>query len=110
MSVVCPQVIVLSRGTADLNRNVENHLKNISRRNPRLKLTVFTGVSGSGKTSIVFDLYCTFCQLTACTLGSMVRLDSRSFMFLSFCSVEQISTTMADRSLPSVGSREMPWT
>ena len=33
----------------------ENNLKNISLRLPRNKITVFTGVSGSGKSSIVFD-------------------------------------------------------
>lgn len=33
----------------------ENNLKNISLRIPKNKLTVFTGVSGSGKSSIVFD-------------------------------------------------------
>nr|BBH85318.1 excinuclease ABC subunit A [Thermosporothrix sp. COM3] len=33
----------------------ENNLKNISLRIPKRKITVFTGVSGSGKSSIVFD-------------------------------------------------------
>lgn len=33
----------------------ENNLKNISLRIPKRKLTIFTGVSGSGKSSIVFD-------------------------------------------------------
>ncbi|MFD1417456.1 ATP-binding cassette domain-containing protein [Companilactobacillus keshanensis] len=33
----------------------ENNLKNISLKIPKNKLTVFTGVSGSGKSSIVFD-------------------------------------------------------
>lgn len=33
----------------------ENNLKNINLRLPRNKITVFTGVSGSGKSSIVFD-------------------------------------------------------
>ncbi|WP_255498798.1 hypothetical protein [Dysgonomonas sp. ZJ709] len=33
----------------------ENNLKNISVSIPRKKITVFTGVSGSGKTSLVFD-------------------------------------------------------
>lgn len=33
----------------------ENNLKNISVRMPKKQITVFTGVSGSGKTSLVFD-------------------------------------------------------
>lgn len=33
----------------------ENNLKNISVRIPKKRITVFTGVSGSGKTSLVFD-------------------------------------------------------
>ncbi|WP_308600211.1 excinuclease ABC subunit UvrA [uncultured Dysgonomonas sp.] len=33
----------------------ENNLKNISVRIPKKQITVFTGVSGSGKTSLVFD-------------------------------------------------------
>jgi excinuclease UvrABC ATPase subunit len=33
----------------------ENNLKNVSLRIPKRKITVFTGVSGSGKSSLVFD-------------------------------------------------------
>lgn len=33
----------------------ENNLKNVSLRIPKRKVTIFTGVSGSGKSSIVFD-------------------------------------------------------
>jgi hypothetical protein len=33
----------------------ENNLKNVSINIPKHKITVFTGVSGSGKSSIVFD-------------------------------------------------------
>ncbi len=33
----------------------ENNLKNVSVEIPKLRLTVFTGVSGSGKSSLVFD-------------------------------------------------------
>ena len=33
----------------------ENNLKNLSLRIPKRKITVFTGVSGSGKSSLVFD-------------------------------------------------------
>lgn len=33
----------------------ENNLKNVSLRIPKHKVTIFTGVSGSGKSSIVFD-------------------------------------------------------
>lgn len=40
----------------------ENNLKNVSLRIPKRKLTVFTGVSGSGKSSIVFDTIATEAQ------------------------------------------------
>jgi excinuclease UvrABC ATPase subunit len=33
----------------------ENNLKNVSLRIPKRKITIVTGVSGSGKSSIVFD-------------------------------------------------------
>src|SRR6202011_3839962 len=33
----------------------ENNLKNVSLGIPKRKITIFTGVSGSGKSSIVFD-------------------------------------------------------
>jgi excinuclease UvrABC ATPase subunit len=33
----------------------ENNLKHVSLRIPKRKITIFTGVSGSGKSSIVFD-------------------------------------------------------
>ena len=33
----------------------ENNLKNISVKIPKKKITVFTGISGSGKTSLAFD-------------------------------------------------------
>ncbi len=33
----------------------ENNLQNVSLRIPKRKITIFTGVSGSGKSSIVFD-------------------------------------------------------
>ena len=33
----------------------ENNLRDVSLRVPKRKITIFTGVSGSGKSSIVFD-------------------------------------------------------
>lgn len=40
----------------------ENNLKNIQFRIPKRKITIFTGVSGSGKSSIVFDTIATESQ------------------------------------------------
>lgn len=37
----------------------ENNLKNVSLRIPHYKLIVVTGISGSGKTSLVYDVLCT---------------------------------------------------
>ena len=43
-------------------RGRENNLKNVSLRIPKRKITIFTGVSGSGKSSIVFDTIATEAQ------------------------------------------------
>lgn len=40
----------------------ENNLKNVDLRIPKRKITIFTGVSGSGKSSIVFDTIATDAQ------------------------------------------------
>ena len=40
----------------------ENNLKDVSLRVPKRKITIFTGVSGSGKSSIVFDTIATEAQ------------------------------------------------
>jgi excinuclease UvrABC ATPase subunit len=42
-----------------INGANENNLQNVSLRIPKRKITVFTGVSGSGKSSIVFDTIAT---------------------------------------------------
>lgn len=44
------------RTTIDINGARQNNLKNISVEIPRDKLTVITGVSGSGKSSLAFDV------------------------------------------------------
>ena len=45
----------MSQEFIELHGARENNLKNISLRIPKRKITIFTGVSGSGKSSIVFD-------------------------------------------------------
>jgi excinuclease UvrABC ATPase subunit len=40
----------------------ENNLKDVSLRIPKRKITIFTGVSGSGKSSILFDTIATEAQ------------------------------------------------
>jgi len=51
-----PQEFIELRGAR------ENNLKNVSLRIPKRRITVFTGVSGSGKSSIVFDTIATEAQ------------------------------------------------
>src|SRR5215467_5237608 len=46
----------------DIRGARENNLKDVSLRLPKRKLTIFTGVSGSGKSSIVFDTIATEAQ------------------------------------------------
>ncbi len=45
----------MSQEFIDIRGARENNLKDVSLRIPKRKITVFTGVSGSGKSSIVFD-------------------------------------------------------
>ncbi len=46
----------------------ENNLKNVSVKIPKRQITVLTGVSGSGKSSLVFDTFAAEAQrqLNAC--------------------------------------------
>src|SRR5437764_973045 len=46
---------MLSQEFIEIRGARENNLKNISLRIPKRKITIFTGVSGSGKSSMVFD-------------------------------------------------------
>jgi excinuclease UvrABC ATPase subunit len=52
----------MNNETIKINGARENNLKNISLEIPRNKITVFTGVSGSGKSSLVFDTIATESQ------------------------------------------------
>ena len=45
----------MSQGYIEIRGARENNLKNVSLCVPKRKITIFTGVSGSGKSSIVFD-------------------------------------------------------
>ncbi|MEM7134335.1 MAG: excinuclease ABC subunit UvrA [Chloroflexota bacterium] len=45
----------MTQETIEIRGARENNLKNVSLRIPKRKITIFTGVSGSGKSSIVFD-------------------------------------------------------
>lgn len=49
LSAIRPQEYIEKRGAR------ENNLKHVSLRIPKRKISIFTGVSGSGKSSIVFD-------------------------------------------------------
>ena len=55
----------------------ENNLKDVSLRIPKRKITIFTGVSGSGKSSIVFDTIATEAQRQ---LNENFSLFVRSFL------------------------------
>jgi excinuclease UvrABC ATPase subunit len=49
-------------GNIEVRRARENNLKDVTLQIPKRKLTIFTGVSGSGKSSIVFDTLATEAQ------------------------------------------------
>src|SRR5260370_12071346 len=69
-SFLCPMPLVggnaLERCSVDefieIRGARENNLKEVSLRIPKRKITIFTGVSGSGKSSIVFDTIATEAQ------------------------------------------------
>ncbi|MFO7321773.1 MAG: excinuclease ABC subunit UvrA [Chloroflexota bacterium] len=50
---------MIQRDYIEIRGARENNLKNVTLRIPRHKITIFTGVSGSGKSSIVFDTIAT---------------------------------------------------
>ena len=55
----------------------ENNLKDVSLRIPKRRLTVFTGVSGSGKSSLVFGTIAAESQrMTLCTIASPASVES----------------------------------
>ena len=76
--------------TSMTNRNVqeyieirgarENNLKSVSLSIPKRKITIFTGVSGSGKSSIVFD---TIANESQRLLSENFSMFLRNFMSLS---------------------------
>src|SRR3954454_15212182 len=53
---------IMSQEYIEIRGARENNLKNVSLRIPKRKITIFTGVSGSGKSSIVFDTIATEAQ------------------------------------------------
>jgi excinuclease UvrABC ATPase subunit len=53
------KVDIVAQEYIEIHGAHENNLKNVSLRIPKRKITIFTGVSGSGKSSIVFDTIAT---------------------------------------------------
>ena len=66
----------------------QNNLKNISLNIPKEKIVVFTGVSGSGKSSIVFDTVAAESQrqmnetYTAFMRGRLPKYENRRWILL----------------------------
>ena len=63
----------------------ENNLKNVSLRIPKRKITIFTGVSGSGKSSIVFDTIATESQRLLNENFQHVRAEFSAEVFPARC-------------------------
>src|SRR6478735_2354434 len=64
----------------------ENNLKDVSLRLPKRKITIFTGVSGSGKSSVVFDTIANEAQRLLFENFSMFIFCHRSVINASFLS------------------------
>ena len=50
-----PRLSMADYGSITIRGARENNLKDVSLRLPKRKITIFTGVSGSAKSSLVFD-------------------------------------------------------
>lgn len=73
----------------------ENNLKNISLTIPKNKLVVFSGISGSGKSTIVFDIIHSEAQRQYLeSLSSFSRKGMQRFSKANFDSLEGISPTI----------------
>ncbi len=84
-----PQEYIVIRGAR------ENNLKNVTLRIPKRKITVFTGVSGSGKSSIVFDTIGAEAQrLLSETLTAFIRNRMPKHEQPEADSIENISPAM----------------
>jgi excinuclease UvrABC ATPase subunit len=90
----------------------ENNLKNISLCIPKRKITIFTGVSGSGKSSIVFDTIATesqrlrnenFSMFVRSFLPKYAQLDADAIENLSM-SIVVDQKHMGDGSHSTVGT------
>ena len=84
----------------------ENNLKNVSLRIPKRKITIFTGVSGSGKSSIVFDTVATEAQRQMNENFSMfIRTFLPRYSQPDADAIENLS--MADRRRPETAGRRI---
>ena len=98
----------MSKNEIKINGAKENNLKNISLAVPRDKLVVFTGLSGSGKTSLAFDtIYAegqrrymeSLSSYSRQFLGQMEKPDVESIEGLSpAISIDQKTTSKNPRS------------
>lgn len=83
----------------------ENNLKDVTLRIPKRKITIFTGVSGSGKSSIVFDTIATEAQRQLYETFSMFVRN-----FLPRFSQPDVDSIVIDQSAVGVSSRSNPAT
>lgn len=76
----------------------ENNLKDVTVKIPKRKITIFTGVSGSGKSSIVFDSIATEAQRQLYENFSMFI---RSFLATRRTPVRRRSLTCSEDHQPA---------
>ncbi|SDE03810.1 ATP-binding cassette domain-containing protein [Sporomusa acidovorans] len=65
---------VATSGTIDVYGAQENNLKNVSLHIPKKQITIFTGVSGSGKSSLCLDTIYFFLQPSPGKMPSLRRV------------------------------------
>ena len=74
----------------------ENNLKNVSLKIPKKQITVFTGLSGSGKSSLAFDtIFAESSRRFMDSLSSSARLSFKQFERPSFDKIENLPPAIA---------------
>lgn len=95
---------VMQKRYIEITGTRENNLKNVSLKIPKQKITVFTGVSGAGKSSIVFDTIAAESQRQLNEMFSaFIRNRMPKYGQPDVDSIKNLSTTVIIDQKPTTG-------